>query len=629
MQFLYIDFETYYSGDYSLRKMTPVEYILDPQFECIGAALAEDDGKPFWLDHNGLVSYLESNDLSKVKVVSHNALFDMSILAWRYNFVPFLMIDTLSLARAKWSYKLVSLSLAKVAAHLNIGAKGDAIIKVMGMNSAAMKQNGLYEALTSYALNDVSICRDIWKALQPFPLEELVICDMVQRCAIQPKFVLDQNILHQHLHNTQQSKQSLLERAGLADRESLMSNDKFASALLSLGVVPPRKTSLVTGKETWAFSKTDASFLALEEHPDADVQALVAARIGAKSTLEETRTKKFINISNLQWPNGAHSLMPVPLRYSGAHTHRLSGDWGLNLQNLPRGGSLRAALKAPLGHQVVTCDSAQIEARMVAWFCEQENLVDQFAKGEDVYSTFASSVFSKTINKKEHPDERFIGKTAVLGLGFGMGAPKFQKTVQTQSKNQLGKEIILDDYEAQKIVNIYRDLYPNVKGMWTTLNGKIQTLTDQRTSEFLGPVTDTAAGVIYLTHEKVTLPSQLSLHYHKLRQVISERGNEWVYDYGRIKDKRLFGGKLLENIIQALARIVVMDAALRLRKPLEALGVQLSGQVHDELIYIVPDEHVEFVKELVLKEMCVRPRWALALPLAAEAGSGPSYGDAK
>jgi DNA polymerase I-like protein with 3'-5' exonuclease and polymerase domains len=72
-----------------------------------------------------------------------------------------------------------------------------------------------------------------------------------------------------------------------------------------------------------------------------------------------------------------------------------------------------------------------------------------------------------------------------------------------------------------------------------------------------------------------------------------------------------------------------MDAALRLRKPLEALGVQLSGQVHDELIYIVPDEHVEFVKELVLKEMCVRPRWALALPLSAEAGSGPSYGDAK
>jgi DNA polymerase len=321
--------------------------------------------------------------------------------------------------------------------------------------------------------------------------------------------------------------------------------------------------------------------------------------------------------------------MPVPLRYSGAHTHRLSGDWGLNLQNLPRGGSLRYALKAPPGHQVVTCDSAQIEARMVAWFCEQENLVDQFARGEDVYSTFAASVFGKPVNKKEHPDERFLGKTAVLGLGFGMGATKFQKTVQTQSKNQLGKEIILTDVQAHRIVNVYRDLYPNVKDMWTTLNGKIQTLTDRRTSEFIGPVTDSAAGVIYLTHEKITLPSQLSLHYHKLRQIVSDRGNEWVYDYGRIKDKRLFGGKVLENIIQALARIIVMNAAVALRKPLDALGVQLSGQVHDELIYIVPDEYVDFVKALVLKEMCVCPRWALGLPLAAEVSSGPTYGDAK
>ena len=628
MEYLFIDFETYYDKDYSLRKMTPVEYILDTRFECIGAALIEDNGAPFWVDGDKLAAYLKGKDLSKTKVVSHNALFDMSILRWRFDFDPYFMIDTLSLARAKWAYKLPSLSLAKVADHLGIGTKGDALLKVQGMNALAMRQAGLFDSLVSYALNDVELCRQIWDALQPFPMEELVLCDTIQRCTINPRFVLDPNILHEHLHLTKQSKETLLARAGLGDRDSLMSNDRFAAALLQLGVIPPTKVSLLTGKVTYAFAKTDQAFLALEEHDDPEVQALVAARLGVKSTLEETRTQKFISISELQWPD-KKKWMPVPLRYSGAHTHRLSGDWKLNLQNLPRGGALRKALKAPSGHQIVTCDSAQIEARMVAWFCEQDNLVEQFAKGEDVYSSFASAVFNKPINKKEHPDERFIGKTAVLGLGYGMGWAKFQKTVQVQSKNQLGKEIVLTEIEARKIVDTYRSLYPNIPLMWDTLNGKLNALADQRTSEFLGPVTDTAAGVIYLTHEKITLPSQLSLHYYKLRQNVSPTGNEWVYDYGRIKGKKLFGGKVLENIIQALARIVVMNAALRLRKPLSAVDTALAGQVHDELIYVVPDEHVEFVSQLVLREMCVRPRWGLSLPLAAEVGVGLSYGDAK
>jgi len=604
MEYLFIDFETYYDKDYSLRKMTPVEYILDPRFECIGAAIIEDKGEPFWVEGDKLSAYLKGKDLSKTKVVSHNALFDMPILKWRFGFDPYFIIDTLSLARAKWAYKLPSLSLAKVADHLGIGTKGDALLKVQGMNALAMKQAGLYDALVSYALNDVELCRKIWEALQPFPMEELVLCDTIQRCTLNPQFVLDPNILYEHLHITKQGKETLLARAGLGDRDALMSNDKFASALLMLGVIPPTKVSPLTGKTTYAFAKTDQAFLALEEHEDPEVQALIAARLGVKSTLEETRTQKFISISQLAWPSGKQ-WMPVPLRYSGAHTHRLSGDWGLNLQNLPRGGALRKALKAPPGHQIVTCDSAQIEARMVAWFCEQDNLVEQFA------------------------NERFIGKTAVLGLGYGMGWAKFQKTVQVQSKNQLSKEIVLSETDARKIVNTYRDLYPNIPDMWNTLNGKLNALADSRTSEFLGPVTDTAAGVIYLTHEKITLPSQLSLHYHNLRQKVTPNGNEWVYDFGRTKEKKLFGGKVLENIIQALARIVVMNAALRLRKPLSAVDTALAGQVHDELIYVTPDEHVEFVSELVLREMCVRPRWGLRLPLAAETGVGLSYGDAK
>jgi len=125
--------------------------------------------------------------------------------------------------------------------------------------------------------------------------------------------------------------------------------------------------------------------------------------------------------------------------------------------------------------------------------------------------------------------------------------------------------------------------------------------------------------------EHIELPSGLSLYYKNLRQ----EDGQWLFDFGRVKGKKIFGGKLLENIIQALARIVVMDAAVRLRKPLSMMDVRLAGQVHDELIYVVPEDVANVVKALVLKEMSTAPRWADGLPLSAEAEIGPSYGDAK
>lgn len=622
MRTIFLDFETYYDNDYSLRKMTPVEYILDPRYETIGVAVAEDDGEPFWLDAQQFVQYLRDNDLGECKVVSHNALFDMSILSYRYDVTPKLMIDTLGMARARLAYTTTSLSLANIAKHYGIGEKGDAIIKVMGMTAVAMKQAGLYKQLSEYALNDVDLCRTIYKKLLPFPVQELVIQDMVLRCAVQPKFTLDANLLALHLHEVQQSKAELLGRAGLTSRDDLMSNEKFAQALRMMGVEPPTKTSLVTGKSTYAFSKTDPAFLELEEHDNPDVQALVSARLGLKSTLEESRTQKFLTISNLVWPNKDRAYMPMPLRYSGAHTHRLSGDWGINMQNLPRGGKLRKALTAPKDHLVLAADAAQIEARMVAWFAGEQKLVDQFAAGEDVYSSFASVVFNRTVTKNDKV-ERFIGKTAVLGLGYGMGWMKFQATVKIQSKNQLGQQIELDDIEAQRIVTAYRNTYPKIPLMWTKLNNSLSFIAAAQRGAFrdLGP----EGSQVVATYNEVLLPSGLSLYYKNLRQV----DGQWVFDYGRIKAKKVFGGKLLENIIQALARIVVMDAAVRLRKPLAMLDVQLAGQVHDELIYVVPEDIAQVVRAQVLNEMSTAPAWAEGLPLAAEAEIGPSYGDAK
>ena len=624
MKQIVLDYETYYDNDYSLRKMTPVEYILDPRFEVIGCAVKEGEGKAFWLTHEELKDYLKGLP-EKVAIISHNALFDMCILSWTYDYVPTLMIDTLGMARAFLGHKLRSLALTSVATHLELGVKGDTVHKVMGMGLAAIKAAGFYDDYAAYSCNDAQLCWDIYRALikQGFPANEIAVMDTVLRCAVKPKFVLDATLLAEHLHNTITSKQELLARTGLTDRDSLMSNERFADALRSFGVEPPTKISMTTGKETYAFAKTDQDFMDLEEHENPEVQALVSARLGIKSTIEETRTQRLISIANLTWQgnrSGQVGLMPMPLRYSGAHTHRLSGDWKLNMQNLPARGNnkIRNSIKAPPGYKVVAVDASQIEARVAGWFCGEFALTNAFAAKEDVYSSFASTVFGYQVKKSTHKVERFIGKTAVLGLQYGLGWTKFQKTVAMQSKAQVGQEVVLTDEEAVNVINTYRTTYSAIPQMWNKLSGLIPRMTSKSCLEEVGP--------LLFERERIRLPSGLYLNFHGLEN----KNGQWWFTYGG-KPKYLYGGKLLENITQALARIIVMDAAVAVRKKLLDISddVWLNLQVHDELVYVVPDELVDTVQQLVFNEMCTRPDWGMDIPLDAEGDAGPSYGDAK
>jgi hypothetical protein len=355
----------------------------------------------------------------------------------------------------------------------------------------------------------------------------------------------------------------------------------------------------------------------LEEHENPDVQALVAARLGSKSTQEESRTKRLIGISQCDWPGKGQALiMPFPLRYSGAHTHRLSGDWKINTQNFTRGGKLRKALKAPPGHKVLVADASQIEARLNACFCGCTALVSSFAAGDDVYSKFAAKVFNKPINKKDHPTERFVGKQAVLGLGYNLGWATFQKRLTTDSLNQTGNAIRLDDFEAQNVVRIYRTDFHEIPAMWKWLQAMIPQMTRKDCYVEYGPI-------IFL-HEKIKLPNGLYLYYHDLHCV----KGDWVFTYNG-KKKYLYGGKLLENIIQALSRIITMDAAARCQRRFRPYGVHLALQAHDELGYIVPDEHVDICRSILMEEMRVRPDWLPGVPLDAESGVGLTYGSAK
>lgn len=625
MQVFTLDFETYYDRDYSLSKITPVEYVLDPRYETIMLAVKPLGMPTFCLEAHEIQAFFDGLDPNDTMLVTHNALFDMCIVAWHYKFIPKLMVDTLGVSRALLAHILPSCSLKSVALHLNLGAKGDTVHKVIGMRAANIKAAGFWEDYKTYNVGDAVLCEGIYLELVAsgrFPMDEIIVMDSVLRMALQPQFILDQVALKQHLANVQVEKSNLLSvamAAGASGKADLMSNEAFAQLLIGQGVDPPMKVSPVTGRANYAFAKTDPAFIELAEHPNPMVQVLVAARLGHKSTIEETRTERLISISNLNWPRlGYARLMPIPLRFSGAHTHRFSGDWKLNMQNLPARKSdlIRRALTAPAGYKVIAVDSSQIEARLVAWLCGARDLLEQFATGADPYSIFASTVFGHTVNKSMKK-ERFLGKTSILGMGFGVGWKKFQRTVLVDSLAQTGTQIALTDVEAARFVDMYRTVNKEVPETWRKLNDAIRVLAGSGGSFSIGPCT--------FHHGYISLPSGLALKYHELENT----RDGWTYTYGG-KPRRLYGGALLENIIQALARIIITDALVRIRGRLDRYGIRLALQVHDELVYIVPDAAVAVVRDILTEEMNRRPVWAPDLPLASECSQGEqNYADCK
>jgi hypothetical protein len=415
MRILYLDFETFYSTEYSLSKMDPPSYILDPRFEAIMAGVAFDDEPVSIIDGPDLESWLGSLDRDRIALCSHNAQFDASILSWRYNWRPRLIIDTLSISRTVIANKSKRHRLGDVANYLGLPAKGDTVMNVKGMTRADIIANGMWDEYTGYCKNDTELCRSIFKKLaSELPREEFLVQDLVLRMAVDPVLRADTDVLADHYAEVITKKELTLARAmhlgAVNGKSDLMSNEKFAKVLEGLGVTPPRKISPSNpNTTTWAFDKRDEGMQELREHENPYVRDLAECRLGYKSTIEETRCARLLNISRLDFPYHGTNVMPIALRIGGARTHRLSGDWKCNFQNVGRGSRIREAIVAPPGHSLVTADAAQIEARILAWYCGQGDLLQSFARGEDVYATFASKLFNKPVTKESHPVERFVG----------------------------------------------------------------------------------------------------------------------------------------------------------------------------------------------------------------------------
>jgi DNA polymerase len=631
MKIVTLDLECFYSTEYSLTKIPTEEYVRSSQFEMIGIAIKVDDGQTVWYPKPQVERILKEFDWSNAMVVAQNTAFDGAVLDWLYGVKPLAWLDTLGMSRALYPHERAH-GLAKQAERMGIGAKGDEVLHAKGKHYADFSAEELAR-YAEYCINDTELTYKLFNMYMAmgFPKQELKLIDMTLRMFIEPVLELDKTMLVDHLEAVRDAKEALMESVrdfmlkdadpeyvhaifseGMAGiKKLLMSNDKFSKVLENYGVVPPTKVSLRTGKVALAFAKTDEEFKSLEEHPDERVQILVAARLGNKTTIEETRTERFIGMST-------RGKFPVPLRYYGAHSGRWSGQDSVNLQNLPsRGdnaGKIKKAIKAPAGYVVIDCDSSQIEARTLAWLAGQHDLVQAFEAKKDVYRLMASQIYNiPPEDVTTGPaSQRQVGKTVVLGAGYGVGHKKLQIFLKTQA----GVEVTED--ESKRIIDKYRNTYYKIPELWRRAD---EALISLRTGN--GYRLDEQGLVTADPKKGLSLPSGLYIQYPDLAKVVDEKTkkDQWRY-FSKGLPVYIYGGKVVENVCQAVARQVVAEQMLKIGKKYKVVLT-----VHDAVACIAPIEEQQEAQRYVEECMSWRPKWAQTLPLACESGVGASYGD--
>ena len=621
MKLITLDFETYYTKEFGFSRLTTEEYIRDPRFEVIGVAVQVEDGEPIWFsgDRESLRKWLWKFDWKNSMVLAHNTLFDGAILHWHFGITPAVFLDTLCMARAIHGVDAGG-SLAKLATQYQVGEKGTEVNDAIGKARLDFAPEDLAQ-YGEYCKNDVRLTYDLFNIMSKgFPMEELKLIDMTLRMFTHPLLYVDQDTLTERLTDLLSEKSELL--SSLKEqlkceteedvRDKMSSNPKFAKVLESFNITVPLKKSPTTGKEVPALAKKDEGFIALTEHEDTFIQHLCAVRLGTKSTLEEKRIERFMEIGKRN-----KGMMPIPLKYYGAHTGRWSGTDKINFQNLPsrdvKKKALKKAIVPPDGYMVINSDSSQIEARVLPWLAGQDEVVKQFADGEDVYSVFATEVYGRPISKKD-PTERFVGKTCILGLGYGTGALKLQHTLSTSQP----VSVKLDEEECKRIVGVYRDKNDKVVDLWGEADRMLNQMLNGNIKK---PIQFGKHACVYYDNDGIILPNNMRIRYTNIRREDIDGKSQIVYD-SRKGAISIWGGAVVENVVQALARIVVGAQMVEIN---DTYRVALT--VHDAAVVVIPDDEVDEAINLITGLMSKPPAWADGLPVACEATAGATYGD--
>jgi hypothetical protein len=627
---LVLDFETFFDKKYSLKKLSTIEYIEDPRFEILGLAYLRL-GSVARFEPKAAVALGDFQqeygpDLEGVTVVCHNARFDCTILARKFGIKPPFIIDTMNLSAHLDARNRHSLE--KVAERLKLPAKGETK-EFLNLHAADLIGEKL-DRMTEYACGDASLEGKLLEKLLPYltrPEIELRLIRHTLRLFIEPELAFDPAYADELLGKMETMIDNVVAPTGLT-REDISKNLSFAAnleeALKETGDTMPTKQ----GKRgpIPALAKADTELDDLKKHKSEKVRRLIAARQAIKSWP--------LHIKRLQSMKAQSAvcggMLPNALKYYGAHTGRWAGGEGTNTCNLPtREASLASEVKhcliAPPGKTLILADAAQIEARGVAWLAVATDLCDAFRENRDIYSEFATELFGEPVRKpkQEDPEDvyesmftrRFIGKGAILGLGYGMGPSKFlarlEEAMETRPLVQSGA---IDAAFVERAVQTYRQRYAEIPALWHDTENAFVYTTETGKHSFLRS-RDLQFNRIRTT-TVVTLPSGRRLFYP--HATVSGRGREKEL---RFHWGHLWGGSLIENIVQAMSRDVLAEAILYV----EDHGFRVGHHVYDSIVAVVPVEKKEEALACVEDALRRVPLWAEGWPLDVEAKIGDKY----
>lgn len=619
MKIIVADWETFFDRkSYTLSSMTTEHYIRDPRFEAHGCAIKWAPDQPArWYDQDQVRSVLRQVDWSDVFMIHHHAQFDSLIESHHYNIYPKMIGCTLSMARLLIGNHL-SVSLDSVRKHFGMSPKFTPYDQFNGKHWHELTP-AVQKLMADGACDEVESIWTIFKLLmKDFPLEELDVVDSTIKMFSMPVLRGDIEILAKLWEDENSAKSQRMLALGINESD-LQSSDRFADLLRVEGVEPETKTS-PKGNEIYAFAKNDQFMRELLEHDSDRVRALAEARLGAKSTLLQTRAETLGFMAR----RGA---MCVYLRYAGASTLRFSGGDGANWQNFKRKdrenpkavSPIRRAIMAPEGYWIAPLDLEQIECRVLNYLAGQDDVIEKFRSGADPYIGIASAFYGRPITKSD-ANERGTGKQAELSCGYGSGAATFKATAKL---GIYGPPVDLDISDAQRFVNLYRDTHPAVVNYWKTANRIIARLAGGPELQW-GPMT--------VKNHKIFLANGCMLHYDTLEYHVptpeeaetlkeTERDGFW-----RLKTrhgwKTMWGSKLTQNVCEAVSRVIVTQAMIRIKR----LGIRTLNIPHDELLLLIPrNSEAEKTLERCLEIMRLTPDWLPGLPLDAEGELGDRY----
>lgn len=597
MKIIVLDFESFYSNDYTLTKLTTEEYVRDQRFEALCVSVVSG-GKGIAVPQEHLKAFFANYDWSDKAVCAHHAQFDLLILSEHFGIKPKFIFDTISMGRIVHGPH-ARLSLAKLLERYGMAPKTIDYNEFKNKRWYQMSSRTQQMLLDGAVHDSVQTEKLFYMMLPHVPAHELALIDRTVRMFTEPTAVGDLATLRQICNSEVNKKADMMSELNVTASD-LQSAQTFQRLLEAEGIEIEYKfgksVDKKTGefKKTPAFAKTDEFMGTLIDHDNPRVRALAEARLGVKSTLNETRSGRILRMSE-------RGPLCLYHHHAGAHTLRVTGGDKMNWVNLPRDGLIRKAIRAPEGTMLSIKDFSQFELRLVLWLAGQIDKLKILASGGDIYSMFGTKLYEREITKADER-ERYVSKQVVLGSQYGQGEDKLYNELNFKHKVPVDREFV------SLCINVYRkEEYTLVAKLWRECTKLLPRIASRE--EFEWKCYTFKDGKCYAPNGSYMFFE--NLEWRESKSAIG--GGAWFFEKKPGQWVKMYGAKLLENLVQFLQRCMAGDVFLKIDRKYPWILFP-----YDEGIHVVPKDGAQEIHEGMLKIMSISPLWAPDLPISAE-----------